>query len=143
MGVTSIYILDARLQGTKGILPNWSPHSCTIQCDLQLSLILLIPIQSLPLWFQLFCILKSDSILRTNRYNVILGRVSGDQHVVRAFKHKVKKDIRCHTKSFLIFTVYQVQGWWTIIQSPFKSQLVGSNVKLVLLKSTWQTHLRH
>ena len=109
----------------------------TIQCVLQCSIIIFIPIQSLTWWFHFYCYLYID------RENVKRGRVQGDIQQLRNFKHKGKNKIGCYARSVLIFTDYQAQEWWTMIISPLKTQPYGSNVTEILLKSSWHTHLKY
>ena len=54
-------------------------------------------------------------------------RKSGRQKL-RNFKHKGNHKIGFYPQYLLIFTAYQVQGWWTVIISLVKSQPYGSNV---------------
>ena len=95
----------------------------TLQCSLLFSLIIYLPIQSITCWFHLFW------SLYTEKNNVKWGRKKGDRQKFRDFKHKLKHKIRCYTKYFLVFTAYQLQGWWTMILSPVKYQQNGSNVE--------------
>ena len=37
----------------------------------------------------------------------------------------------------------QKKGWWTMIISPVKFKPDGINIKEIILKSTWHTHLKH
>ena len=55
--------------------------------------------------------------------------------------HKVKHKIGSYLKYHLIFTAYQVQGWWIMILSPVKYQQYGSNLIEIIPKSSWNTHL--
>ena len=75
--------------------------------------------------------------------NVKRGILKGERQQLRNSKHKVKHKIECYPKSLMVFTAYQVQGWWTIIISPVKSQPDGINVREVLLNISWSTHLKH
>ena len=60
--------------------------------------------------------------------NVKRGRGKGDRKQLRNSNHKVKHIIGFYPKYLLIFTAYQLQGWWTIIISPVKYQPGCSNV---------------
>ena len=62
---------------------------------------------------------------------------------LRNFKYKGKHKVGCYPKYLLIFNAYQVQVWWTMILSPVKAQPDGSNVTEILIKISWDTHLKH
>ena len=62
------------------------------------------------------------------------GRLKGDRQKLRNLKHKIKYKIVCYHKYLLILTSYQVQGWWTMIISPVRSQPDGRNVRKILNK---------
>ena len=70
-------------------------------------------------------------------------RVKVDRHQLRNCKHKGKHKIGCHTKSLVLFTAYQLQGWWTMILSTVKYQTYGINIREIILKSSWHTHLKN
>ena len=70
----------------------------TIQCALQCSLILALPIQSLIWWFHLFWLMHTD------KHNIRQDRVKWDRQQLRNFNHKGKHKIWCYTKSLLTFT---------------------------------------
>ena len=74
--------------------------------------------------------------------NSKIGRGKGERKQLRKFKHKGKHKIVCCPKYILIFTAYQVQGWWTIILSPVKSQPDGRNVTEIIPKRSCPTHLK-
>ena len=100
----------------------------TLQCDLQCSLIISHPTQPFTRWFPFFWFLYID------KHNVKQGQFKGDRKQLRNFKHKGEHKIGCFPKSFLVLTVYQVQGWCTMILRLVKSQLYGSNVIEIILK---------
>ena len=68
--------------------------------------------------------------------NVNRGRGKGDRQKLRNSKHKGKHKIGCYPKYLLIFTAYQVQGWWKIILSSVKYRPDCSNVRENLPKSS-------
>ena len=109
----------------------------TLQCDLKLSIIISLPIQSLTWWFHFNWFLYID------KKNVKWGRGKGYRYKLRNFKHKAKHNIGCHPKYILIFTAYQVKWWCTMIISPLKAQPDFINVTEILLKSSWRTHLKN
>ena len=74
--------------------------------------------------------------------NVKRGRVKRNRQQLINFNHKEKHKIGFYTKHILIFSAYQVQGWWNMIVSPVKDQLYGGHFKEILLKSSWHTHLQ-
>ena len=39
-------------------------------------------------------------------------------------------------KYILIFTAYEVQGWWNMIIIPVKAKPYGSNVRRIILKGS-------
>ena len=73
--------------------------------------------------------------------NVKRRRGRGYIQQLRNIKHKGKTKIRCYSKYLLIFTAYQVQGWWTMSLSPIKAQPDGRNFREILLKRSWSTTL--
>ena len=92
----------------------------TIQSDLQCSLILYITIQSLTWGFHfLFPCIENKNVKR--------GRGKGDRNQLRYSNHKGKHEIGFYPKYILVFTAYELQGWWTIILSPVKDQSDCSN----------------
>ena len=109
----------------------------TIQCVLQFSLLLSLLIHSLTLWFHLFWFLYNY------KQNFKRGRGKRDRKQHRNLKHKGKHKICCYPKSIMMFTDYQVQGWWTRILSTIKYQPYGINAKEILLKRSWHKHLKH
>ena len=109
----------------------------TLHCDLQLSLRISFPVQSLTWWFHLFWFVFID------KKNIKRSREKGYRNQLRNFKHKGKHKIGWYPKSLLIFTSYQVQGWWTMIMSPVKAKPDGSNVTEILLNSSWKTRLKY
>ena len=80
--------------------------------------------------------------LRQNQ-SVRQGIGQGNWQYFRNFNHKGKQKTRCYAKSLLIFTTYKVQGWCKIIVCSLKFQPGGVNIKEILLKSTWHTHIIH
>ena len=107
----------------------------TIQCDLQWSLILYLPIQYLTWWLHLFW------LLYTEKNNAKRGIREGDRKKFRNFKHKGNHKIGFYPKYLVIVTAYQVQGWWTNITNPVKHQPDGNNVEDILLNRSGNTHL--
>ena len=83
----------------------------TLYSDLQLSLILSLKNHPLIWWFHFFWFIYID------KNNVNRRRVKWYKQKLRNLKHKVKHTIGCYPKYLLIFTSYQVQGWWTMILS--------------------------
>ena len=109
----------------------WVNHQCALQCSLILSLL----IKDLIHWFHLFWCLYMD------KHNFKWVKGNGDRQQLRNCKHKGKHKVSCYQKSLLILTAYQVQGWWTMILSPVKYQTNVINVREIILKSSWHTHL--
>ena len=70
-------------------------------------------------------------------------RGKGYRQQLRHFNHKGKYNIGCYPKYIIIFTAYQVQVWWSMILSPVKYQLYGSNVTEIILKISCHIHLKH
>ena len=108
-----------------------------LQCSLQWSLISSIIIQDITRWFHLFW------FLYINNQNVKQGWGKGDRQQIRNFKYKRKHKIGCYSKYLLIFTAYQVQWWWTMILIPIKDQTGGNNSRGIILKISWNTHLKN
>ena len=81
--------------------------------------------------------------LYVDKKNVNRGIGKGYRKKLRNSRHKGRHKIGCYLKSLLIFTTYQVQGWWNMIISPVKYQPHGINIKEILLKSSWHTYLKH
>ena len=108
-----------------------------LQYALKLSLIIYFPIKYLTWCFHFYW------CLYIFKKHFKKGRGEGDRKQPRNFKHKGKHKIGCYSKYLLIFTAYQVQGWWTMIIIPVESQPDGSNGTEILLKSSWHTHLKH
>ena len=73
----------------------------------------------------------------------IQGEKKGDIQQLRNFNHKGKHNIRCYLKYLLVFTAYQLQGWWTMIISSVNAQSYGINVGDIIIKISWHTHLKH
>ena len=109
----------------------------TLQCALQCLLIRSIPIQYITWWFNLFWFLHIEN------NNFKQGKGKGDIQQLRNLNHKGKHKIECYHKSILIFNTCQVQGWWTIILSTVKYQTYGINIREIILKSSWHTHLKN
>ena len=65
------------------------------------------------------------------------------QTATNTFQSQRKYKIECYPKTLLIFTAYQLQGWWTMILSPVKAQTDGINVTKYLPKRSWHIHLKH
>ena len=109
----------------------------TLQRALRCSLILSPPIQALTCWFHL------SPPLYIDKHNINQGRLKGYRKQLRKFNHKGNHTIGCYPKYLLVFTEYQVQGWWTMIISTVKSLPYGRNFIEILLTSSWHAHLKH
>ena len=101
-----------------------------------------------PAWFTMLTINISSNLIPYMVITVLLvnlkrRRENEDIQKLRNFKHKAKHKIGCYPKSLLIFTSYQVQWWWNIIIIPVKYQPDCSNVRSVLPKISWHTHLKY
>ena len=76
-------------------------------------------------------------------HDVNLGRRKEDIYKLINFNHKGKHKVGYYPKSLLVFTTYQVQGWWTMILIPVKYQPDDNNVREIILKSSSHTHLKY
>ena len=109
----------------------------TLKYTLQCSLILPLPIQALIWWFHF------PWFLYTENHNAKRGIGKGYRQQLRNFKHKGNHKIGCFPKHIVVFTVYQIQGWRTMILKPVKYQPDGSNVREIIIKRLWYIHLKY
>ena len=70
------------------------------------------------------------------------GEENGTNRILKKFNHKGNHKVGCYSKSLLIFTTYQVQGWWNMVIIPVRFQPDGSNIRKVLINISWHTQLR-
>ena len=95
----------------------------TIQCGLQCSLVISLPIQYVIWFFHSFWFIYIDKKIFK------IGRGKGDRHDLRSFKHKGMHKIWWYPNYLMILTAYKVQGCWAMILSLVKSNPDGSNFR--------------